>query len=241
MFFGNFPADQLDTPSFWDKVKRDDDTTLLEGEDPVWRIVLRSAALPPFFAPDGPYLDGGVSPFANPSYAAYVGVQRRLGWNPHKEPLRFYSVGTGYHNVPQDLSPQDPNEGESKEHAEARHQAHLMTIMVDAMMQDINFLQHQVMKRRKAEGTIWYKRYNISFDEKGFNKYEPLRLEIEGMDKEQRESYFTDLAGTASLVVDKLARIGVVVGKGSVRSRDFRDEVTSQPADPSEQAMSAGN
>ena len=123
-----------------------------------------------------------------------MGVQRRLGWNPHEEPLRFYSVGTGYHNVPQDLSAPSPGEGESEEEpattereaalmkdlaeaqkdlSEAEHSATIMTVMVDAMMQDINFLQHQVMKRQKDEGTVWYKRYNISFDEKGFEKFAP--------------------------------------------------------------------
>lgn len=199
VFFGNFPEDQLDTPSFWDDVK-DGDTSVNEQDGPVWEMVLRSAALPPFFAPAGPYLDGGVSPFANPSYAAYVGVQRRLGWNPHKEALRFYSVGAGYHHVPQEVSGLDDTQ--------------LFSVMIDAMMLDINFLQHQIMKRRQEEGTIWYERYNISFDESGFKRY--------GLTVPD-EATFKALASTLSPRVEELAKYGAVVGKALVGEDDFLD------------------
>ena len=214
VFFGNFPEDQLDTPSFWDDVK-DGETSVNEHEGPVWEMVLRSAALPPFFAPAGPYLDGGVSPFANPSYAAYVGVQRRLGWNPHEQALRFYSVGTGYHNVPQEVS--DLNDTE------------LFSAMIDAMMLDINFLQHQVMKRRQEDGTIWYERYNISFDKNGFEKYPGLKEKMEpdtptnGGTGETYTDYFTALASTASPMVKELAEIGAVVGEALLGEDEFRD------------------
>jgi hypothetical protein len=198
VFFGNFPEDQLETPSFWDDViDPKTEKPIDEHDDPVWRMVLRSAALPPFFAPDGPYLDGGVSPFANPCYAAYVGVQRRLGWNPYEEPLRFYSVGTGYHSAPQPLEGLDDTK--------------LFAAMVDAMMQDINFLQHQVMKRQRDEGTIWYKRYNISFDRKGMERY--------GLQVTDEE--LAELAGTASFNVEKLAEIGTAVGRALVQPEDF--------------------
>jgi len=199
VFFGNFPNDQLDVPSFWNNAENVD-----EHDDPVWKMVLRSAALPPFFAPDGAYLDGGVSPFANPCYAAYVGVQRRLGWNPHMEPLRFYSVGTGYHNVPQTLADLDDTQ--------------LMSAMVDAMMQDINFLQHQIMKRQRDEGTVWYKRYNISFDKVAFEKNSILK---ENMKSKAYD--FAELANTASGQVRELAAIGTAVGKISVEGKDFAE------------------
>ena len=199
VFFGNFPQDQVEGPSFWDDVV-DEQTgeAIDEDDDPVWKMVLRSAALPPIFAPAGPYLDGGVSPFANPCYAAYVGVQRRLGWNPHKEPLRFYSVGTGYHNVPQPLAKLDDTA--------------LFSAMVDAMMQDINFLQHQVMKRQRDEGTIWYERYNISFDKKGFERY--------GLDVPD-DATLAALANTSSPKVQELADLGTVVGEALVGEDDF--------------------
>lgn len=194
VFFGNFPKDQLDEPSFWD------DTVANENE-PLWKIVRRSAALPPLFSPDGPYLDGGVSPFANPTYAAYEGVQRRLGWNPHRVRLRFYSVGTGYHR--------------KQVHDLAQlSDAALYDAMVDAMMQDINFLQHQVMKRRAGEGTIWYRRYNISFDRRGFERF--------GLPVTE-DTPFPALAATATPLVEDLAAIGTRVGEMSVEEQDFRD------------------
>lgn len=201
VFFGNFPEDQVDGPSFWDDVvDRQTGDVIDENDDPVWKMVLRSSALPPMFQPAGPYLDGGVSPFANPCYAAYVGVQRRLGWNPHKESLRFYSVGTGYHNVPQPLEGLDDTA--------------LFSAMVDAMMQDINFLQHQVMKRQRNEGTIWYQRYNISFDKKGFERY--------GLDVPD-DATLAALANTASPMAQELADIGTVVGEALVHEDDFAE------------------
>lgn len=199
VFFGNFPEDQCEGASFWDDIIDPQTGEAVDEHDaPVWEMVLRSAALPPIFAPAGPYLDGGVSPFANPCYAAYVGVQRRLGWNPHKEPLRFYSVGTGYHNVPQPLA--------------GLNDTQLFSAMVDAMMQDINFLQHQVMKRQQEEGTIWYERYNISFDKKGFERYD-LPVPDDAM--------LARLANTASPEVEELAKIGTRVGEKLVGADDF--------------------
>lgn len=222
VFFGNFPEDQVEGASFWDDPKDAEGNELDEQDSPVWKIVLRSAALPPFFAPAGAYLDGGVSPFANPCFAAYVGVQRRLGWNPHEEALRFYSVGTGYHNAPTDVSRPPPVDDETPENAqanaalaEATHNAFLMTAMVDAMMQDINFLQHQVMKRQRDEGTIWYKRYNVSFDKTGFDKF--------GLNVADYGTTFENLAGTASPDVMNLGAIGTAVGKASLGEDDFAD------------------
>jgi len=194
VFFGNFPPDQLEETSFWDD-------TVNETEDPVWMMVRRSAALPPLFEPEGPYLDGGVSPFANPCYAIYEGVQRRLGWNPYEEPIRFYSVGTGYFGggIGQDPGRLDDTA--------------LYATMADVMMQDINFLQHQVMKQLRQQGTIWYKRYNVRFDETGFRRW--------GLDTTGRD--FRALAATATPLVEELAAIGTAVGRQAVLERDFRN------------------
>lgn len=196
VFFGNFPADQVEAESFWKEVVN-------ESEDPIWKIVLRSTALPPIFQPLDEYLDGGISPFANPSYAAYVGVQRRLGWNPYKESLKFYSVGTGFHNVTANVAQMpDP---------------FLFATMVSSMMQDINFLQHQVMKRQGELGNIWYKRYNMSFDEKGFKK--------NGFTEIPSAEEMAEIASTSSPVVEKLAEIGTQLGKHLISQTDFEHSV----------------
>ena len=199
IFFGNFPEDQHPEPSFWDE-------SGIKEDAPMWEIVRRSTALPPFFEPAGDYLDGGVSPFANPAYAAYIGVQRRLGWNPHQQALKFYSVGTGYHRHRMDkLATLEKDQ--------------LYPVMVDAMMQDINFLQHQIMKRRKKDGKIWYKRYNLSFDEKSFKRF---GLSTEG-------ATLAELASTGNAPVEKLAEIGTKVGQILVKHSDF------DPGDPAEE------
>ncbi len=195
VFFGNFPLDLDDPSSFWAPRPG------IDRDEPMWRIVRRSAALPPMFPPDGPYLDGGVSPFANPCFAACVGVQRCLGWNPYREALCFYSVGTGYHRTrvaePGKLEP-----------------AALYDAMVGAMMQDINFLQHQVMKHYQADETVRYRRYNLSFDAAGFEEF---GLTVPS-DEELRE-----LAQTASPLLERLAALGTAIGQQSVVESDFRD------------------
>ena len=195
IFFGNFPSDAVDAPSFWQGAGVD------ECADPIWQIVVRSAALPPFFAKSGAYLDGGVSPFANPTYAAYVGVQRRLGWNPYREALKFFSVGTGYHNAVDD--------------------GHNQPSMVAMMMQDINFLQHQIMKRERDNGHIWYQRYNIEFSPEGFAK---LGIPVSDPDQLSR------LASTASADLDGLQALGTLVGQKLVRPEDF-GEWPQRPVD----------
>jgi len=200
VFFGNFPRDEVEGDSFWDEV-------VDESDIPVWKMVLRSAALPPIFQPTDEYLDGGISPFANPSYAAYVGVQRRLGWNPYKESLKFFSVGTGYHNVPKKIS--------------EMNDTRLFSTMVSSMIQDINFLQHQVMKRQRDLGNIWYKRYNMSFDRSGFEKM--------GIQEIPSPEELAELASTSSPKVEKLAEIGTRVGKALVDIEDFAD--AEGPAD----------
>jgi hypothetical protein len=211
VFFGNFPDDQIEGSSFW-KVRDDADDT-----DPVWKMVLRSAALPPLFAPDGPYLDGGVSPFANPSYAAYVGVQRCLGWNPYKEELKFYSVGTGYHNAPRPLKDDDQNDIDD---------TRLFSTMVGAMMQDINFLQHQIMKRQRSPGHISYQRYNVTFSEEGF---EQLGLPL-SLATRDGKTIFKSLANTATPEVGRLAEIGTAVGEKLIHAGHFDDETEIDPS-----------
>jgi predicted acylesterase/phospholipase RssA len=201
-FMGNFPADQLESASFWRTGRSE------EGAEPVWRMVLRSAALPPLFAPQGTYLDGGVSPFANPAYAAYIGVQRCLGWNPYREELQFHSVGTGYHDAPRPLTDRA---------GDAIGDELLFQSMIGAMMQDINFLQHQIMKRLRAPGHIAYHRYNIAFNRTGFERARvPLALA-----RDKGRDIFTELASTATSQVERLAEIGALVGQHALERQLF--------------------
>jgi Patatin-like phospholipase len=200
-FMGNFPADRLVDASFWKG--RDD----FGPEEPVWKMVLRSAALPPLFAPQGDYLDGGISPFANPAYAAYIGVQRCLGWSPFKDELQFFSVGTGYHSAPRPLIVDGrpiPDDA-------------LYQCMVGAMMQDINFLQHQIMKRLRAPGFVGYQRYNIAFNREAF-----VEAGIPPTEYMQGErEIFDELASTATTQVERLASIGDLVGLHAVKAEHF--------------------
>lgn len=210
VFFGNFPADQMAGPSFW-KTRAE-----YNDDEPVWRMVMRSAALPPLFEPQDNYLDGGISPFANPCYAAYIGVQRCLGWNPWDEELRFYSVGTGYHDSPRELRDSKGNDIEDTA---------LFSAMVGAMMQDINFLQHQLMKRQRAPGSIWYQRYNIAFNKSGFSK---AGVDLALAMKDGKE-IFDILASTATPEVVRLAEIGTVVGKRLVAGGHFEQATGIDP------------
>jgi hypothetical protein len=190
-FFGNFPPDRLEPPSFW--------SGTASLDEPVWKMVLRSASLPPLFEPRDDFVDGGLSPFANPSYAAYIGVQRRLGWNPHREGLRFYSVGSGY-------------TVQRCEGLATLKEIDLYKLLLTGMMQDVNFLQHQIMKRRMQDGRIWYRRYNISFTPEGFERFGiPV--------PDQRE--LEELSQTMSPFAERLAEIGTKVGEQTVHAGDF--------------------
>ena len=192
IFFGSLPPDTDIDPSFFSNKDVDENQEL-------WKVVLRSAALPPHFAPSGEYLDGGISPFANPCFASLVGVQRRLGWDSENTNLSFHSVGTGFHI----------SRYPGLDHLPENQ---LTDAMLSAMMQDIMFLQHQLMKRQAKDVGIDYKRYNIRFDESGF---EQLGIKLP-------EGYtFNDLASTSNPPMDKLAEIGTQVGKLRVDESDF--------------------
>jgi len=190
-FFGNFPADTSDTPSFWDNK-----ANLDEGGLPVWKVVLRSAALPPFFKPVDDYIDGGISPFSNPTYAAFVGSERRLGWG--NEQRNFYSVGTGYHTGTLDLS--------------GNYAEHLGGFMLLSMMQDANFLQHQIMKTLRDDKLVNYKRYNIHFSEQAFST-----LDI----KLPSGITFEDLLHPYSTKLKEMGDVGDQVAAKLVKASDF--------------------
>jgi len=75
------------------------------------------------------------------------------------------------------------------------------------------------MKRHAESGSIWYKRYNMSFDEKGFKK--------NGFTEIPSPDEMAKIASTSSPVVEKLAEIGTELGKFQISNDDFPDRKES--------------
>jgi hypothetical protein len=82
------------------------------GEYPLWQVVRSSTAAPAFFDPEsitiiekpgqktvqGDFVDGGVSPFNNPAFQAFMYATisgYRIGWQTGRENILLVSVGTG--------------------------------------------------------------------------------------------------------------------------------------------------
>jgi hypothetical protein len=97
----------------------DSPATIPNADYPLWKVVRASTAAPSFFDPEkiriaggpglktvtGQFVDGGVSPFNNPSlqalmYATLDGF--RVGWETGAEKLLLVSVGTGSGDVGQE-------------------------------------------------------------------------------------------------------------------------------------------
>lgn len=85
---------------------------IANGEYPLWKVVRASTAAPAFFDPEsitiaeeagakpveGEFVDGGVSPFNNPSFQALMYATLggyRVGWPLGEDNLLLVSVGTG--------------------------------------------------------------------------------------------------------------------------------------------------
>ena len=77
---------------------------------PLWKLLRGSTAAPTYFAPEQIdygsrqflFVDGGVTPFNNPSLIAFVTAtlpQYRLGWPSGREAIHLISVGTGQERV----------------------------------------------------------------------------------------------------------------------------------------------
>jgi uncharacterized protein len=79
-------------------------------ETPLWKLVRASSAAPTYFPPqeitvgsrEGPkkfqFIDGGVTPYNNPSYLAYLTAtlpEYRMGFETGEDKLLLVSVGTG--------------------------------------------------------------------------------------------------------------------------------------------------
>lgn len=88
------------------------DDWISNGDYPLWRVVRASAAAPRYFDPEeitiyrsrplravkGVFVDGGVSPFNNPTLQAFMYATLdgyRVGWETGADKLLVVSVGTG--------------------------------------------------------------------------------------------------------------------------------------------------
>lgn len=190
MFFNNFPGTQAQ----W----RDRNL-------PLWQIIRASTAAPTFFQSEANrFIDGGISAYNNPSYAAFIGATRYLGWPEGRDRLRIYSIGTGYHPP---LIPKGTLSQKTK--------LHLAAYMIEELMDDINLLQNQIMHRLQEEGRCWYKRYTIKFDSRSFAQF---KIPTEGVDFEA----LSRMDGVTYL--QELAAIGARVAEVLVQKTDLLDQ-----------------
>lgn len=170
---------------------------------PLWEAVRASTAAPTYFQSENDrYIDGGVSCYNNPAYAAFIGATKYLQWPMGIDKLRVYSVGTGYHPP---LIPEGKLDDKNK--------IQMAAYAVEDLMNDINLLQNQVMKRLKDDlKECWYRRYTIKFEKASFEK--------EGVPTED-----IDFDGLAEMdgvkYVNDLAAIGEIVGRKLVQEQDF--------------------
>ncbi len=95
-----------------------DDSWISNGDYPLWQVVRASTAAPSYFDPEsitiaaaagkvpqtGTFVDGGVSPFNNPSLQAFMYATLcgyRVNWTPRADRLLIVSVGTGIGDLSQ--------------------------------------------------------------------------------------------------------------------------------------------
>lgn len=187
-FFNNFPYTCEKNP---------------EKNLPLWQIIRASTAAPTYFEPAlNRYIDGGISAYNNSSYAAFIGATKYLGWPYGIDKLRIYSVGTGYH-------PPVIPEGTLDE----QNKIQMAAYMVEELMDDINLLQNQIMKRLENDRReCWYKRYTIRFEAASFYAF---HIPTTGIDFDKIS------AMDGKDYVRQLAEIGRFVGTALVKKEDF--------------------
>ena len=170
---------------------------------PLWQIIRASTAAPTYFGPEANrYIDGGISSYNNPSYAAFIGTTKYLKWPIGTDKLRIYSVGTGYH-------PPLISQGTLDEQTKLSMAAY----MIEELMDDLNLLQNQIMSRlEKDRHECWYRRYTIKFDQRSFDIF---GIPTEEIDFEA----ISQLDGIE--YVRELARIGEIVGQKLVKKEEL--------------------
>jgi uncharacterized protein len=187
-FFNNFPSTRDAHP---------------ELNLPLWQIIRASTAAPTYFESEGNrYIDGSISSYNNPSYASYIGATKYLRWSTGVENLRIYSVGTGYY-------PPLISRGKLDE----KTKLHMAAYMIEELLDDINLLQNQIMRRLADDRKeCWYRRYTVRFAEESFRNMDIPTTDV-------------DFAALAALdgvkLVKKLMEVGELVGKKLVRADEF--------------------
>lgn len=187
-FFNNFPSTR----------KKHPDNNL-----PLWQIIRASTAAPTYFEPElNRYIDGGISCYNNPSYAAFIGATKYLKWPTGVDNLRIYSIGTGYHPP---LIPKGTLEEKTK--------LHMAAYMIEELIDDINLLQNQIMQRLEQDRReCWYRRYTIKFDKVSFDRF---GISSEGLD-------FDEIASLDGVkYIRKLAEIGERVAAVLVKPEEL--------------------
>lgn len=209
---------------------------IANGEYPLWKVVRASTAAPAFFDPesitiaeeagaekvDGEFVDGGVSPFNNPSvqalmYATLAGY--RVGWPFGGDNLLLVSLGTGS---------ADPSVQRTS--LTAKHAINsLMSLMNDcASLQEI-LLQWMSSSSTASEidselgdlggdtlgpaELLSYLRYNIELNP---DEVQALTPEVTDPGTIKSLSEMDDPAN-----MDTLYRLGQEIGKRDVSSDDF--------------------
>lgn len=194
---------------------------------PLWQAVRRSTALPPLFTPvDDRYLDGGYSAFANPSYEALRSAAE-LGWLKPGKPdaLQIHSVGTTHHApIAGKLGLAGGIDKYLKNPRNALTPAELLQLFVnDAMIQDVGFLQHQLLKAAQDRGELVYRRYNLKLEPSRLGSYEQ-KLQAAGIpvDTESLIKTYRIMDGATSM--QYLATIGDIVAKEQFDVSQFPPE-----------------
>lgn len=235
---------RLDTASPWPVSNNpkgkffasNDDGMIGNGDYMLWQAVRASTAAPDYFDPEritiaqmpehapvyGDFVDGGVSPYNNPAFQAFMYATiggYGVHWPAREDKLLLVSVGTGVH---------DPAV-QGSQIAAAHAVRALLSIMDDCAALQETLLQWMSQSRtaRTLDGEIenldgdlvggtpllTYVRYNAGLD----------AASIEDLLKEKAVEIAVDnlSAMDAPENMDALHRIGVAAGKRDVRSDHF--------------------
>lgn len=196
-------------------------------EMPLWKIVRRSTALIPLFTPvDDRYLDGGYSAYANPSYAALRAAVEK-GWMKAGKPkaLQIHSVGTSYQAPLAGKLGLDKGIGKwlGTLHRNLNPSELLQIFVNEAMIQDVSFLQHQLLKAAAQRDDLTYRRYNIKLQPGKFDRFKKAIEEANiATDRESLIRTYRIMDGGNSM--QHLAMIGEIVAASEFKPGDFPQE-----------------